>query len=381
MPSVNIKLPKYVVARPKKDGTYRVLFEVPARLRPSDWLPTIPTPAFPDRTGRLDAAEVAAIKAHVEGAGGLLEQLQACRAGEVAPALKPGSLPALCAIWRASESYAALKPRTQAFYENGMRLILAWSATVNDPAVSKMTRPKIKEFLALYNDRQSQRAALRATLRALMEIAIDEGWRADNPAAGFRLRRTQKRRAVKQWTADAVETYAKAAISMGWPGGARMLRLMWQTSADASDVCTWRRDRHFSDGALPMILYDRGKTDVPAGCPIGAALAEDIRSSGDLYVVVGRSGRPYLPDDIKDDRRRSTDFRVLRRVVVNAGGPALLMDHLRHSAVTDAVECGADIEDTPALTAHIGSDMNRRIYLQKTLAQATAVQRKRGIIE
>jgi len=380
MPSVNVKLPKHVTARPKKDGTFRVLFEV-RRDRPSGWLPTIPTPPFPHRTGKLDAAELQAISDHVEGAGGLLEQLEAARRGSAPVTHRSGSLPDLARIWRASEAWADLKPRTQAFYENSLRPILAWSATNGDPSAATLDRPKVKKFLALYNDRQGQRAALRATLRALLEVAIDEGVLTSNPASGFRMRRTQKKRAVTQWTGDAVSLYAQTAERIGWPGGARLIRLMWETAADASDVVTWRRDGAFTDGSPATIGFDRGKTDVPGLIPIGAGLASNIRGSGDLYLVVGRNGRPYLPDDMRDDRRRSTDFRVLRRAVVADGGPALLLDHLRHSAVTDAVDSGGDIEDTPGLTTHAGSDMNKRVYLQKTYAQALALQRKRGIVE
>ncbi len=381
MPSVNISLPKYVVARPRKDGTFRALFEVPKRLRPPGWLPTIPTPQFPDRTGKLDAAEIAAIERHVEGSGGLLEQLAACRAGTAPVMHRIGTMPAAWAIWQASDAWAEMRPRTHAFYERTMKIILAWSRSRGDPLMASMSRAKVKQFLDLYNTRQAQRAAIRTTLRSLLDIAIDEEWRVDNPAADIRLRRTQKKRSVGLWNHETTEIYAKKAESMGWPAGARMLRLMWQTSADATDVAVWRRDIHFIDGPLPMIVYDRGKTGVPADCPIGTGLAEDIRQSGDLFLVVGRNGRPYAEDSDKDDKRRGGDFRVIRKAVVKDGGPRLLMDHLRHSAVTDALEHGATHEDTAALSTHIDETMNKRIYRQRTLRQITDVQRKRGIIE
>lgn len=379
MPSVKLRLPKYVVARPRKDGTYRVLFEVPARLRPSGWLPTMPTPPFPHRTGRLDAAELAAIAAHVEGPGGLLEQLEACRAADAPPPVREGTLGHLASIWMASPEWEALKPRTQEFYRTSLRVIEAWSASNGHPAVVKLQRPAIIAFLRLYADRQGQRQSLRSTLRAVLEVAVNEGWRTDNPAAGFRLTRTQKKRAVQMWSADDVELYARTAMALGWQGGANMLRLMWETSADASDVSTWRLDANLVDGTPASVRYDRGKTGIPARCPISTALAADLRAG--LYFVVGRNGRPYLPDDMRDDRRRATDFRVLRRAVVAAGGPALLMDHLRHSAATHAVSCGSTADEAAAVTAHTDGAMNRQIYVQKVWATALEVQRRRGIVE
>lgn len=68
------KLP-YVVVRPRADGTWRVLFEVPARIRPLGWPATRPLPVW-GRTGQLEAEEVAAIRAD---AAKMLADLQGAR--------------------------------------------------------------------------------------------------------------------------------------------------------------------------------------------------------------------------------------------------------------------------------------------------------------
>lgn len=53
----------YVSFRKRKDGTHRVLFEVPARLRPMGWKASRPLPLTYRRAGDLsDPGEVAAIK-------------------------------------------------------------------------------------------------------------------------------------------------------------------------------------------------------------------------------------------------------------------------------------------------------------------------------
>ena len=52
----------YVTFRRREDGTYRVLFEVPSRLRPDGWNATTPLPIVGKRTGKLDNAEVTAIR-------------------------------------------------------------------------------------------------------------------------------------------------------------------------------------------------------------------------------------------------------------------------------------------------------------------------------
>lgn len=380
MPSVIVSLPKYVVARPRKDGTFRVLFEVPKRLRPSGWLPTIPTPPFPHRTGKLDLEELGHIRAHVEGEGGLLAQLEAARGGQAPELHKDGTLPALAALWEASWGENELRPRTQAFYRNKLRIILAWSETNRHPQASTITRADAKKLFALYKDRQSQRAAIKRTMSALFNFAVDEGKLTANPIAGMKQKRTQKKRAVDLWNLSIVRQYVDAAKSMGWTGGAILLSLLWETAADASDIVTWRRDTHFIDGAIPMIEFDRGKTGVPARIAISSATAAMIRTAGTMFLVTDMRGGVYRADDISDDNRRGNDFAKVRKVAMERGVPKRLMDHLRHSAATHAVECGATVDKLPSLTAHAGEDMLRQVYLQKTEAMMLDIQKMRGIV-
>lgn len=78
MPSVQQELGKYVSVRVRKDGTARVLFEVPARLRPSGWPSTRPL-LIEGRRGHLTgAAEAARIQADAKR---LYAELMAARTG------------------------------------------------------------------------------------------------------------------------------------------------------------------------------------------------------------------------------------------------------------------------------------------------------------
>ncbi len=76
VPAQLLGLP-YVTFRQRKDGTHRVLFEVPARVRPMGWRACRPLPLSHRRVGDLnDLAEVAAIK---EDARRLFAQLETAR--------------------------------------------------------------------------------------------------------------------------------------------------------------------------------------------------------------------------------------------------------------------------------------------------------------
>lgn len=314
----------------------------------------------------------------------LAARLEEARAGGPVSTYPAGSLPAIAEKWEASWTLDHPGLRTQEFYRKSLRPLIAWSHSVRHPPLAKLTLPVFYKFLARYDDRPAQRGALKRTFSALCSFALVQG---DIPAHPLGVvprlrRRTTAKRKVVPWTVADVDLYAKVAREIGWPGGARMLRLMWETSADATDVIKWRRPENFRDNARPAILYTRGKTgEEPPPTPISRALAEELRTCGEIFFVTDPMGRPYKPDDLRSDNQRSGHFRKLRDAAVAAGGRHLVLDHLRHSAVTDALEKGARKEHVPSLTAHRGTEMIEQVYAQFTEAQVLAVQRARGIVE
>lgn len=394
MPSVNISLPLHVTAKPRQDGTYNVLFRV-RRNRPQDWPSTIPLPLTGRRTGKLDPDELARIERDVNGTeaeqfqDGLLWKLKRAQDGAAGVTAFPDeSLPAIAALWEVSWEKAKppIRARTQEFYRKELRILKAWSATNKHKPMRHLDLPGIMKLLVTYDDRPAQRSALRRTLSALFSFAMITG--AGNVkthpfGVTPRLRRQGRKRKVGLWDQAAVDAYADKAplLAKPWPGGRRLIKLMWETSADATDVVTWRRDKHFRDSDQPAILYTRGKTNEDAAIPISHALAKELRECGSIFFVTDPDGRPYAEDDVKADNTRGWHFRLLRGAVVADGGPELLLDHLRHSAITDALEKGATREHVPSLSAHRGTQMVDQIYSQMTENQAAAVQRARKIID
>jgi len=361
------------------------------------------------RTGDLrNADELARIISDVEGPKGLLARLAAARSGETAKA-PAGTLSAVlenltgaAAEQRrydtvpetAAESWKSLRPRSRAFYIASFRPIEAWSESRRHPQVASMKLPDILTFLDLYNDRPAQKAALKRTLSIIFSHAMRMGVRQDHPfGVTLRLRRPRStaKRAVKRWDAAAVQAYQEAALTTKvvpeaekWLGGAILIGLMWETSADASDCIAWNRREHFIDDPhSPAIAYARGKTDQDGAMvrtPISRRLADLIRSNGAIYLVTDPGGAPYPIESIEGDARRGYHFRKLKEAVVSAGGPALLLDHLRHSAATDAVEKGSSLEQTRSLTRHKNTAVLGSVYVQFSETQVEAVQRARGII-
>ena len=178
-----------------------------------------------------------------------------------------------------------------------------------------------------------------------------------------------------------------------------MVRLMYETAADSTDVITWTRDnlrtrKPVSRGAktaweeceanalggVSGIDFDRGKTNHEGNfIPISADLAQEIRENATLYLVTDPFGRPYQP--VIDDARLRGHMTTLREQVVKREGPVRTYDHLRHSAVTEAAECGFDADAIANLSTHKGGGMNREVYIQRSAAKTYEIQRARGIVE
>ena len=372
------KLPLHVVARgPRRDGTFNVLFRV-RKDRPQGWPSSIPIPRERRRGNLNDPGEVARILAD---AAELTRRLEAERDNKPVGA-RPGTMPAVAAQWQASWE-GDIRPRTQEAYRKSLRPLLAWSGVLGHPPIKRLTLPQILAFLAGYKDRPAQQAALRRCLSALLSFARANGIIETHPlGVPVRVKRARggRKRPVELWTAEIVQTYAGAADAAGWRGIGNMLWLCWETSADATDVVTWRRGEHFRDAAQPAISYTRGKTGERATVPISHRLAARLRQA-DIFLVTDPDGRPYKAECVKSDNQRSWHFRKLRSIVTAAGGARRVLDHLRHSAVTDALTKGAKMEHLPSLTAHRGEQMVEAVYSQMTEDQARAVQKARGIIE
>lgn len=377
MPSVKLDFPPYVIVKPpRKDGTHRVVFLVPARLRPSGWPAERTLPCTGTRTGNLnDPDEVARI---IADAKRLHAELLAARLG-AEPSDRPYSIPALARIWQDANGnyWPGLKPRTRRFYEKVMAAhILPWSAANKDPDIRTLTRPAALAFLRTFDDRPHAKKHVRATLSQLLTVAQDEGWITDNPVQGIRFKGPPRAR-VTLWTRQDVDQHVDAAIARGWIGGARLILGLWETCARVTDAMIWRRGEHY-DPVTGMFNYDTNKTsEEVADLPISSRLQQLLNDPVSLHLVTDMRGLPYEP--VRDDNRLTHDFRRLNDAVCASGGRRLVLRQLRHSAINDALDAGATPEGVQSTTAH-ASERTMKIYVRRSAKRATEVQRLRGIV-
>lgn len=368
MPSVRLELGKYVTLRPRRDGTYRVLMEVPARLRPSGWSAAIPLPVEGERAGNLqDLGEVARIKAD---AAKLYQRLQWERLGKTAPEALREDLPRLVREWEGSQHYKAKKPKTQKGYSYHAGLILDWSEATGHKPVAALNRKAIEAFLALYDDRPTTRRHVKIVLSMLLDYAVALEWRPDNPAGKIKMAAPESE--VTIWELADVQREAWACAVAGQPTLAAMIFTLWETGQRVTDARRFRRGADYlpADGAF---RFWQSKTKTWVTVPISAdlqAMLEAVADPDSLYLFRdAATGKPW------DETRLGHVFAAIR-------SRPLVIRALRHSCVVQLARSGATIPVIASVTGHspFSAEQILRKYLPRDNELAWEGQRKRGLV-
>lgn len=376
MPSVKLELGKYVTLRPRKDGTFRVFYQVPAKQRPSGWLSAIPLPIEGERTGNLqDADEVARIQ---KDAAALYKQMVAERDDRAESAPRPKTIPSLSRLWQKTQGFKKNKPRTQRNYCDAAELIEAWSASVNHPPVALLKADKIEAFLAIYDDRPTTKKQLKVVLKLMLAYAKKLEWIATNPAEDIKVAIPKAKVAI--WELEDVELYAEACIDAGRPSLAAMIWTEWEIGQRLTDVCLFQLGRQYSANRR-MFSFEQSKTDAGVDIEISERLAdllEACRVEGSLYLFVNEAtGRPWLEKEL------SQAFAYIRSTrILSKGGPYRVLRQLRHSCVVQLARAGCTNAEIAAITGHALSSVADILshYLPRDSQVARNAQIKRGLI-
>lgn len=134
----------------------------------------------------------------------------------------------------------------------------------------------------------------RTIWRALLEFAVEEGWRTDNPAMLIRNRKYKAEPHIA-WSSEDIEAFRKH-----WPAKSpqrQAFEVIFWTGARCSDAINlgWQG---VTDGVL---IYTQKKTEAPAYVPITATVDEALKAdqkvfldnvSEDLIWILNRWGKP-----------------------------------------------------------------------------------------
>ncbi len=281
--------------------------------------------------------------AYVQAAPGTPEFTEAYRAWERdgrievgAARVAPRSFDDLIARFYRSKEFTDIRASTQYTYRGELE---RFRATYGARSAVTMNAQHISNLLAKMADTPSAANNLRKRLSQLFRLAVNLGWRIDNPALSVRSLRIRSG-GYKTWQEEQIEQF-----EAHWPQGT-MPRLAFDlalyTAQRRSDVRVMG-PQHVENGKIRVRQLKTGKT---LYIPIHPALAASIAataSSGHLAFLVSKRGEPFS--------FKSFGMWFLRQTRA-AGIDGYSMHGLRKAASRRMAEIGLSNQLIKSITGH-----------------------------
>lgn len=294
--------------------------------------------------------------------------------GEAAPRVKPGTIAAAFADYRATEEWRLKAERTREEWFIG--------PVFGDCRPARVTLADVSAFRLEIERNVSLREAHRAIKiwRALWQkaAALKYCRKDEDPSFGVRNREAAPRQA--SWEHGEAVRLAKGAWRAGYKGLASAIAVAWDTSLSPVDVRSLRPQDRQGDA----FNVARAKTGRAAIGTLSrrslrlldtylAELGADVAPSSPIFR--NRSGRAYSKDTLGDD------FRAVRALVFGEGETRTIAD-FRRSGTIEAERGGALDGQIAAKMANSfdKSKSLRKTYAPVDLAAVRAADeaRKRG---
>lgn len=349
-------LGRFIRHRARKDGTHEVFMAVPPRLRPEGWPPTIALPRASRRLGPRSLENQAFRSAVLWEAQRLNQELDERRREEAALArVDRRNLAEMCDLYMETRRFRALSASRKSRTRWNIRTLMSWAESIGDPSIDRITKRDIERFLAVYDDRPFQQLDLRSCLNMLFREAVANAWCPFNPCAELSWTAPKPgERAL--WTWDDVEQFQRASEEIGHPAIGVFIRIQMFIGQRPSDLLACRWDEEF-DGRVFRIRQGKTKEKVVIPVPSEvSAWLERVRVPGSPYLFSNpETGAGYSMSAF------GARFRELRHLVIEDGGPRLLIQSLRHSAVCNMVCAKLHPYKIAAITGHANITVNNII--------------------
>lgn len=340
MPMLSVNLPRYTVAKKRRDGSLAFYFQIPARLRPEGWAGGYRLPLDPlMRTGLADAAEIAVV---VRDAETFLARLEAERSG-IPETVRHGTFPWLIAHYERSDKFIKRRDRTKRTYRYAARIVSEYSASVNHPAISKITQPHLIAMLATFDANPRKRNLVGSYLSIILAHAVKIGIRADNPAKDLGLETAERKKKVHIWTGAELAEKMANAEAMGRHSVVLALLIAHDQGFRPTDTLRLQKGRDY-DTRTGRFKFRCSKTGEWAECDATSrvrAMIATLPAEQLVLVVNEKTGKVY-------------NERVFNRWFNQARG----LDHhlwfreLRHTHVVKARRAGLDSHEIAGRTGH-----------------------------
>lgn len=276
------------------------------------------------------------------GQDGFWAEYESARAGAAErPAVrtssrtKPGTISALIAVYYGTPEFTGLATSSQKTYRN---MLERFRELHGDKQVSTLTRAHVKAIIGGMSATPAAANNLLDRLRILMKLAMDDGWRADDPTyrvKGFKLSGD----GFHTWTEEDIAKFCEhhpigtsARLAMG---------LMLYTGQRRSDMVKmgWQ---HISGD---RIRVHQLKTDEMLSIPIHPDLAE-------LLAAAPKTDMPILQTQFGKAFSANGFGNRMRKWCSAAGLPDCSSHGLRKAAARRMAEAGCSNKEIMSITGH-----------------------------
>lgn len=247
-----------------------------------------------------------------------------------------GSVSALIAFYYTTAEFGRLAASTKVTYRNILERFRGEHGT---KPVATLEREHVRAILRRRQDTPAAANNLLDRIRGLMQLAVEEGWRRDDPTLG--IKKIQAR-------SDGFYTWSEediARFEAVHPIGTRArlaLALLVYTAQRRSDVVRMG-PQHVRDGVLTIRQQKTGmEVNIPVHADLQAILAASCTSHLS-YLVTGQ-GKSFTPAGFTN---------WFRDCVREAGLPDGCSPHgLRKTAARRLAEAGCTAHEIMAVTGH-----------------------------
>lgn len=247
-----------------------------------------------------------------------------------------GSINALVQLYYASNEWAALAPQSQRTYRH---ILEHFREEHGELPVTKLEREHVKAMVCAKAATPAAANKFRKLLSVLMHVAVDKGWRKDNPVTGVKGIKS-KSQGFQTWSEAHIACF-EARHAVGTK--ARLaLELLLYTGQRRSDVVRMGL-QHVRHG---VIRVRQQKTGVEVEIPIHDKLQECLAHAPrkHLTFLITEYGHPFSPAGFTNWFRDRCE---------EAGLPKGLSPHgLRKAMCRRLAEAGCTPHEIMAISGH-----------------------------
>lgn len=248
----------------------------------------------------------------------------------------PGSMSALIALYYTTPAFTGLAASSKRTYRSTLE---RFRTEHGDKLVATMQRRHVKAIIGAMASLPQAANKLLDKLHILFALAVDEGWRTDDPTVGVK-GYSRKTDGFHTWTEEEIFQY-EAVHSRGTT--ARLaFDLMLYTGQRRSDAVQMGR-QHFRHGRVSV---RQQKTSARLSIPVHVKLRASIEATrtGDLALLLTAYGKPFTANGIGNKMRDWCDA---------AGLPACSAHGLRKAAARRMAEAGCSNQQIKSVTGHV----------------------------